>query len=78
MSWNCKKCGQTNVDWSNTCGRCDADESGVAKVTIVLAEGEAALLVNALQNHQDCGPAGEGWKSPELEALLSKIENQIR
>jgi len=40
---------------------------------IVLTDHEYELLTNILISHMDEGPEGEGWKSPELEALTEKV-----
>jgi hypothetical protein len=44
------------------------------KVVLELTEQEAEKLVDALNDYQDAGPFGSGWKSDVLGNLAAKVE----
>lgn len=45
---------------------------------IELSGDEYARLVDILEATEDEGPAGEGWKSSELKALIEKIRAAVQ
>lgn len=47
------------------------------KIILDLTDQEADQLVDVLQDYCDCGPMGEGWKSPQLETLLGKVSEAV-
>lgn len=48
------------------------------KVKIMLTDHQAKKLIDTLENHEDSGPAYEGWKSEELIDLISEISRQVQ
>ena len=50
----------------------------MSEVTLTLAQSQARFLIDVLENVQDEGPEGVGWKSKELSALCAHIDTQIQ
>lgn len=44
------------------------------KIVLELSEQEAEKLVDVLNDYQDAGPCGAGWKSNLLGELAAKVE----
>jgi hypothetical protein len=51
-----------------------AQHTSVTMKIITLTEEQYDLLVESLSLVEDEGPIGEGWKSPELKALITHVE----
>jgi hypothetical protein len=40
---------------------------------VTLTDEQWALLLRILESHEDRGPMGEGWQSPELSELVGVV-----
>jgi hypothetical protein len=46
-------------------------------ISFALTTQEAGRLMDALDEHDDCGPRGFGYKSEQLQALIGRLEEQF-
>jgi hypothetical protein len=42
--------------------------------TVTLSDEQWQEILDAAQQHRDCGPDGEGWQSEELKRAVAALE----
>lgn len=53
------------------------EEVDISTINLKLSLAEAKIMIDKLDELQDQGPQGAGWKSHEFERLIAKINNSI-